>query len=226
MKFQAINYIHIEGWMITHLKLNSNELLCYAIIYGFSMDGESMMTGGIDYMVGALSVSKPTVISLLKKLVEKGLIERIENITDCKRVYYRVKKLNFDIDGVGKETLPTSVKNLNQPLVKKFNHAPINIKDKDTKEENKGKVNTDVFTQKPLKDEDIFKDGMKKNYPNISSMKKPLLYSEYQKLLDTYKKDEVISILKQMENHLPLRKKYISAYLTANNWLRNSNHGK
>lgn len=101
-----------------------------------------------------------------------------------------------------------------------------NIKDKEEK------VNTGVFTKKRTQkdeygyDDSVFDVGMKKNYPNISSMKKPLRYSEYQKLLENYSKDEVVSILKQMENHLPLRKKYVSAYLTANNWLRNSSHGR
>lgn len=30
------NYLVIQGWMITELKLKGNELLIYAIIYGFS----------------------------------------------------------------------------------------------------------------------------------------------------------------------------------------------
>ena len=32
----ADNYINIQGWMRTDLDLKGNELLVYAIIYGFS----------------------------------------------------------------------------------------------------------------------------------------------------------------------------------------------
>ena len=32
------NYLVIQGWMITELKLKGNELLIYAIIYGFSQN--------------------------------------------------------------------------------------------------------------------------------------------------------------------------------------------
>lgn len=220
MKFQATHYIHIIGWMITNLKLSGNELLCYAIIYGYSMDGETMMTGGIEYMTGALGVSRPTVISLLKKLVEKGLIERIENVTDCKRIYYRVKELNFDIEGVGKETLPTSVKNLNQPLVKKLNPAPINIKDKGIKVNKKVNHISKDISQKSGKSEKelIFDEGMKKAYPRVMKMPKPLTYDQYNKLLERYPNDTIRETLEAMENYRKLDT-YNSSYRTLNKWL-------
>ena len=35
------NYLVIQGWMIAELKLKGNELLIYAIIYGFSQNNQS-----------------------------------------------------------------------------------------------------------------------------------------------------------------------------------------
>ena len=44
------NFISIQGWMRTELNLSGNELLVYAIIYGFSQDGESKFTGSRQYL--------------------------------------------------------------------------------------------------------------------------------------------------------------------------------
>jgi hypothetical protein len=68
------NYIQIEGWMITRLGLKGNDLLIYAIIYGFSQDGESVFSGSSKYIMKALQISQPTVLKSLKILTEKGFI--------------------------------------------------------------------------------------------------------------------------------------------------------
>ena len=38
-KVSPDNYVAIQGWMITDLNLKGNDLLIYAVIYGFSQDG-------------------------------------------------------------------------------------------------------------------------------------------------------------------------------------------
>lgn len=35
------NYVVIQGWMITRLGLKGNELMIYAVIYGFTQNGET-----------------------------------------------------------------------------------------------------------------------------------------------------------------------------------------
>ena len=55
------NYINIQGWMVTKLGLKGNALLIYAIIYGFSQDGESMYTGTQGYLADWTSSSKETI---------------------------------------------------------------------------------------------------------------------------------------------------------------------
>lgn len=71
------NYIHISGWMVNELKLKGNELLVYALIYGFSQDGESEFKGSLNYMMGWLGCrSKHTVINAVNALVDRGLVEK------------------------------------------------------------------------------------------------------------------------------------------------------
>lgn len=87
------NFYQVQGWMVNNLNLKGNELICYAVIYSFSQDEESKFMGGVKYLCGWLNASEPTVISVLEKLVAKGLIEPIPVITKtCKRVYYQVTK--------------------------------------------------------------------------------------------------------------------------------------
>ena len=107
-------FLTIQGWMLD-LGLSNNELMCFAVINGFSQDDESMMKGGLSYLQKWLNVSRPTVISILKKLLDKGYIERTEVILrDGKHVFYRVVK-NFNqgrlniLTKVSKETLSSNI---------------------------------------------------------------------------------------------------------------------
>lgn len=71
-------YINIQSFMVTDLGLKGNELLVYALIYGFSQDGKSRFTGSLNYLAYWCGSTKRNVIYVLKKLVEKGYIERYE----------------------------------------------------------------------------------------------------------------------------------------------------
>lgn len=73
------NYFCVQGWMRNRLGLKGNELTVYAIIYGFSQDGEGAYSGSIKYIQEWLGIkSKQTVYSTINGLVEKGFIEKIE----------------------------------------------------------------------------------------------------------------------------------------------------
>ena len=74
MKIRDDNYFQVSGWMITRLGLSGNRLLVYAIIYGFSQDGESEFNGGMDYLVQLTGASRRTVINTLNELTEAGLL--------------------------------------------------------------------------------------------------------------------------------------------------------
>lgn len=78
MKIKDGNYINIQSFMVKDLKLKGNELLVYAIIYGFSQNGEDKYTGSIQYLADWTNSTKQGIMKCLKSLVEKCLIEKNE----------------------------------------------------------------------------------------------------------------------------------------------------
>lgn len=70
------NFIAIQGWMRTRLNLKGNELLIYALIYGFSQDGNSRFTGSRKYIAEWCGCSLDTVDRSLSSLVVKGLLAK------------------------------------------------------------------------------------------------------------------------------------------------------
>lgn len=120
------NYYQIQGFMINRLGLKGVSLSVYAIIYGFTQDGENEFTGSLQYLCDFCGgVSKPTIIKSLKELVESGYLLRREEIINgvqfnrykanlplLKKLYYGSKE-NFtgevkDFNGGSKETLPNN----------------------------------------------------------------------------------------------------------------------
>lgn len=76
------NFIAIQGWMRTKLNLKGNGLLIYALIYGFSQDGESRFKGSRKYIAEWCGCSLDTVDRTLNSLVGKGLIAKYPHIDD------------------------------------------------------------------------------------------------------------------------------------------------
>ena len=131
------------------LGIAGNELLLFAMIYGFTQDDiegkrQGCFYGSLTNISDRIGVSRPTAISLLKRLCSKGLIEKntdtgmptykvsketllwLRNFTDGKETLL-VKKLNSG----SKETLPKVVKKLNSgsketlPNNKRYNKSYI-----------------------------------------------------------------------------------------------------
>lgn len=70
------SFVTILSWM-TELDLKGNELIVYAIIYGFSQDNESYFHGSITYLSKWTNTTEECVGYTLKNLVNKGLVEKI-----------------------------------------------------------------------------------------------------------------------------------------------------
>lgn len=95
-KVKDKNYINISGWMVTRLGLKGNELLVYAIIYGFSQDDETRFTGSLQYLADWVNSTKQSCIKCLKSLVEKGYIIKNEKIVNgVKFCEYQAVKPKF-----------------------------------------------------------------------------------------------------------------------------------
>ena len=79
MKIKEDNYITIQGWMRTDLDLKGNDLLVYAIIYGFSQDEGHRFKGSLQYLADWCGSSKQGISNNLKRLVESGYLQKFES---------------------------------------------------------------------------------------------------------------------------------------------------
>lgn len=114
------NFITIQGWMVNDLKLSGNELICYALIYGFTQDEESEFRGSLQYISDWLGISKQNVRLIIKRLVEKGLIikrdEFINNVNFCRYTVCmkQPQGMNVSCMGGGNETATDNNSNNNK----------------------------------------------------------------------------------------------------------------
>ena len=79
-KIRDDSYFLVAGWMLNRLGLKGVALQVFAIIYGFSQDGEGSFTGSLQYLMDFTNTtSKHTVLKALRELVEMGFIEKQES---------------------------------------------------------------------------------------------------------------------------------------------------
>jgi len=79
-KVKNEHYVVIAGWMVNELNLKGNELLVYAIIYGFSQEEGHTFHGSLQYLADWINSTKQGVMKNLKSLLDKGLIARKDNV--------------------------------------------------------------------------------------------------------------------------------------------------
>lgn len=109
-KITSENYLTIQGWQVKELGLKGNELLIYAIIYGFTQDGEQLFYGGIQYLQEWTNSTRQGVYKALDALIEKGLVEKVVSPESVNKVYYRVNK----VDRRCKQSLQTPTECVNK----------------------------------------------------------------------------------------------------------------
>lgn len=113
------------GWHIVvteemrALGLSGNDLMVFALINGFSQDGQGCFYGSLNYICETCGISRRTAIYILNDLVERGFLLKEETIQNgVKRVLYQVNRGSAEI----------------APVVQKLHRgsaeiAPNNIKD-------------------------------------------------------------------------------------------------
>lgn len=95
MKIKAETYFCIQAWMVTELKLRTVERDVYAIIYGYSQDGDSNFHGSIAYLSELTGYSKNSVCDALKSLTNKGFILKEEyEVNNVKMCRYKASALD------------------------------------------------------------------------------------------------------------------------------------
>ncbi len=120
-KVNRENYITVQGFMIRDLHLKGNELLVYAIIYGFSQADNQVFNGSVQYLADWTNSTKQSVYNCLKSLTEKGYIVKTDKIINGVKFceYYATKftavvnKVDYSIQqslpGGDKQSLPNNI---------------------------------------------------------------------------------------------------------------------
>lgn len=123
-KVKDESYFQVSGWMINRLNLKGTTLNVYAIIYGFTQDGESEFKGSRQYLCDFTGATKPTIDKSLDDLIRQDLIfkktetinglifnkykanlEALKNFTGSKETLPPDKET---LQGGSKETLPNN----------------------------------------------------------------------------------------------------------------------
>ena len=83
------SFVTLADWMVKKLNLNGDELVVYAIVYSFSQDGSSCFRGSLRFISFWTGRSRPTVIKILKLLLDKNYIFKKEiNYTNLNTKYH------------------------------------------------------------------------------------------------------------------------------------------
>lgn len=121
MSILSSNYVHIQGWMYTIGLTKLNEIIAFAIIHGFSQDGESSCNKAYSYISEFLMCDRRTAIKVINSLEEKGLIKKEQyEINNVKFNRYKVpvevvKKFHHQCTDVtmGSEKISPQINNYN-----------------------------------------------------------------------------------------------------------------
>ena len=122
------SFVMVAGWMVSKLQLKGRELLIYAVIYGFSQDGQSWFTGSVRYLAEWAGCSKRTVYTTLQSLLEKGLIlKRVKDVNGVRFCDYQAVKpatgVVKKLQGGSEKTSPGVVKKLQGGSEKTSDHT-------------------------------------------------------------------------------------------------------
>ena len=186
------NFIAIQGFMVKDLKLKGNELLVYAIIYGFSQCGCGMFNGSRQYLADWTNSTKQGISKNLNSLLKRGLIDKKVDVKNGVRfVYYWATEFT----GGGKQSLLGSKQSLHNNIDNNINNN-IDIK----KESKKERSYDDVFEEKEVDGElkDAFVELIKSrklNKKNMTSKALELAIDKVRKLEDT--EDKQIKVIYQ-----------------------------
>lgn len=109
--------------MRNSLNLKGNELLIYAIIFGFSQVENQYFTGSLNYLAEWTGISsKTTVMTILNSLISKGLLEKEEiynnGIKFCKYKALIEPKEIDEVDEVIKKDIENNKKNISSSIQK------------------------------------------------------------------------------------------------------------
>ena len=104
MEIKKESFFTVQAFMVNELKLKGNELLIYAIIFGFSQAENQFFTGSLNYLASWCGISsKTTVKTILNNLIDKGLLEKEDiyknGVKYCKyKALTEIKSISIPVD--------------------------------------------------------------------------------------------------------------------------------
>lgn len=135
------NFVTIQGWMVNRLGLRGDELMTYALVYGFSQDGCGWYTGGRPYLKSWLGCGEKKAGRLLNGLVEKGLLVKREAVAAHQGTCFCYQAKGVDLEPlpekVGQNDTLFGEKGGQNGLLKGAKMAHINVIGKDKEKKNK-----------------------------------------------------------------------------------------
>lgn len=83
-------FVVIQGWMTSRLKLKNHNLICFAVVWGFTQDGESWFQARQSYFKKWTNVHVNTIRLAMQQLVDDGLlVRRYREVSGVQIVDYR-----------------------------------------------------------------------------------------------------------------------------------------
>jgi hypothetical protein len=138
-KVKNENYYQIQGWMVNELGLKGNELMIYAIIYGFSQTDGQYFTGSQQYLADWTNATDRSVRNTLSALVEKGLLEkRDKTINKVKYCEYKalIPEKEEKISAGGTEKISAGTEKISAGGTEKISAGTENISANNDKNNN------------------------------------------------------------------------------------------
>lgn len=230
MAIKDENYINIQGWMVNELKLKGNELLLYALIYGFSQTEGQVYNGGLQYLADWTNSTKQGVIKNLKSLVEKGyIVKKEEKVNSVKFCEYYVTKFNGVLNKVEQGIKQSLTGGIKQSLPNNSNNNTnnniIDIKESNIKEKQSLEC-VGNFPTSPSKsiDIDIETNIKEKSKHKFGEYQRILLTNdEYRKLCNEYGKDYINDVIERIDEYVEQnnnKNKYKNFYLVIKKAIR------
>jgi hypothetical protein len=187
-KVKRENFITVQGWMLTDLKLKGNELIIYACIYGFSQAENQVFNGSLQYLADWTNSTKRSVMNCLKSLEEKGFIGKKENyINGVKFCEYHATKFTGGMEksSLGDETKFNRGIEQSSPNNISFNNKADNKEDKERKKEEPNGYDA-IISQSSFNDE--VKETIIEFVKMRKLIKKPMTDFALKKLLNKLSK--------------------------------------
>lgn len=109
-------YVSIQAFMINELHLKGNELIVYAVIHGFTQDGQHWYYGTRGHLAEWCGATKGTVSNCLKSLLRKGYIRRreVERFGNVEVQYQAVTEFDTPLSKID----TPHIKNCDTPISK------------------------------------------------------------------------------------------------------------